>query len=103
EGLEVVKKLVAEGARRPNTQKFTLLLLSNPEQPLFIQRDVNDDFVREVVTKLESVRCSHQALSPVTGLDAARNLLAEERATIQHLHVVSDYRLADWQGQKALV
>ena len=31
QGIEVIKKLVAEGARRPNTQQFTLILLSDPQ------------------------------------------------------------------------
>src|SRR5690606_7286841 len=39
EARAVVQRLVAEGARRPNTQQFTLILLSNPEQPIFSQED----------------------------------------------------------------
>ena len=102
DGVDVVKKLVAEGARRPDTQKFTLLLLSNPEQPLFSQRDVNDAFIAELETKLENVRCSHRLLDLTSGFEAARKLFAEEKATVKHLHVISDYRSGDWNDQKAL-
>ena len=102
DAIDVVKKLVAEGARRPDTQKFSLLLLSNPEQPLFSQRDVNDVFIAELETKLENVRCSHRLLDLVAGFEAARKLLAEEKVTVKHLHVISDYRKVDWTDQKAL-
>lgn len=102
EGLSVVKRLVAEGARRPNTQRFTLLLLSNPEQPLFSQRDVNDGFITELETKIENLKCSHRSLDLVTGLDAAGQFLAEEKAADKHLHLVSDFRDNDWASQKAL-
>ncbi len=43
EGLSIVRRLVAEGARRPGTQQCTLLLLSHPDRPLFFKhRDVNN-------------------------------------------------------------
>lgn len=102
EALNVVRKLVAEGARRPDTQRFTLLTLSNPEQPLFTQRDVNGDFLNELDTKLENLACSHRALDLTGGLEVARKLLAQERATIRHLHVVSDFRNSDWVDQRAI-
>jgi len=102
EGLEVVRRLVAEGARRPDTQTLTLLLLSNPDQPVFLQRDVNEPFVTEVETRLERLAPSHQALDLARGIDAAGKILAEERGGIRHLHVISDYRLADWSAQTAV-
>ena len=102
EGVDVVKKLVAEGARRPDTQKFSLLLLSNPDQPVFSQRDVNDAFINELEAKIENLRCSHRALDLVAGLNAGKKLLTEQKATIKHLHVISDFRDGDWQNQKAL-
>jgi hypothetical protein len=102
DGISVVKKLVAEGARRPNTQRFSLLLLSEPDQPFFSQRDVNDTFLSELETKLENLRCSHRSLDMVRGLEAARMLLAEDKAATKHLHLVSDFRLSNWRNQQAL-
>ena len=104
EGLKIINRLAAGGADQPNTQKLTLLRLSRPEQPIFVERDVNEDFVTELSTKLDqqSFPCTHQALDLVAGLQAARKLLADERGTIQHLHVISDFRERDWQDQKAI-
>lgn len=104
EGVSVIKKLVAEGSRRPGTQMFSLVLLSNPEQPVFSQRDVSESFVAELDTKLENLKPSHQALSLVDGLNAARTLFGdkEERGSVKHLHVLSDFRQRDWQDSKAL-
>ena len=104
EALKIVNRLAAGGAEQPNTQKLTLLRLSKPEQPVLSERDVNEDFVTELSTKLDqqSFPCTHRALDLVTGLQAARKLLSGERGTIQHLHVISDFRERDWQDQKAI-
>ena len=102
ESLEIVRKLVAEGSRRPGTQKFTLLTLSNPDQPLVTQREVDETFLVELDGKLRNQKCTHQTLDLVKGLEGASNVLLEDRATIRHLHVISDYRQPDWQEQQSL-
>ncbi len=104
EGVKIVNQLVAGGAQLPNTQKLTLIRLSQPEQPFLIERSVNEDFVTELSSKLDpqSFKCTHQALDLVTGLRAARKLLAEEKGAIQHLHLISDFRDHDWRDQKAI-
>ena len=99
---DVIQKLVAEGARRPGTQKFTLVALSQPSQPLFTQQEVNDEFLVELDTKLKSLKPTHQSLGLLSGLEGARNMLLEDRATVRHLHVISDFRLKDWQDQQSL-
>lgn len=101
QGLDVVRKLVAEGSRRPDTQTLTLILLSNPEQPIFLERDVDEAFVTELETRLERLQPTHRALDLSTGVDAAAKLFAEGKGGVRHLHIVSDYRLADWSTQSA--
>lgn len=102
ESLEIVRKLVAEGSRRPGTQKFTLLTLSNPDQPLVTQRDVDETFLVELDGKLRNQQCTHQTLDLVKGLEGAGNVLMEDQAAVRHLHVISDYRQPDWQEQQSL-
>lgn len=104
EAIKIVNRLVAGGAEQPNTQKLTLLRLSRPDQPVLSERDVNESFVTELSTKLDqqSFPCTHRALDLVSGLQAAQKLLAGEMGTIQHLHVISDFRERDWQDQKAI-
>lgn len=102
ESTQIVRRLVAEGSRRPGTQKFTLLTLSNPDQPLFTQRDVDETFLVELDGKLRNQRCTHQTLELVKGLEGASNVLLEDRAAIRHLHVISDFRQRDWQEQQTL-
>jgi hypothetical protein len=102
QAVEIVKKLVAEGSRRPGTQKFTLVAMSQPDQPLFTQREVDDQFQIELDTKLKNLTCSHQKLSLSAGFDGARNVLIEDRAAIRHLHVISDFREGDWEDQQSL-
>ncbi|MDA0281985.1 MAG: BatA domain-containing protein [Planctomycetota bacterium] len=102
ESLDIVRKLVAEGSRRPGTQKFTLLILSNPEQPLVTQREVDETFLVELDGKLKNQNCTHQTFDLVTGLEGARDVLLADRAAVRHLHVISDYRETDWQEQQSL-
>jgi len=104
ESLKIVNRLVAGGTEQPNTQKLTLLRLSKPDQPIFTERDVNEDFLTELSAKfdVQTFPCTHQALSLVDGLKSARKLLSEEKGAIQHLHVISDFRDKDWQDQKGL-
>lgn len=104
EALAVVNQMLAEGAQRPDTQTFSLIRLSRPEQPFVSQRDVNDAFVMEMATKLEpqTFECTHQSLDLVAGLRTALQFLQEEKGTVQQLHVVSDFREADWKDQKAI-
>ncbi|MBC8113367.1 MAG: BatA domain-containing protein, partial [Candidatus Saccharimonas sp.] len=73
EALKIVNRLVAGGAEQPNTQKFTLLRLSKPEQPVLSERDVNEDFVTELSAKFDpqAFPCTHRALDLVEGLRAA--------------------------------
>lgn len=102
EALDVVRKLVAEGANRPGTQKFTLLLLSQPDQPVFTQQEVDQQFQVELDSRLERMKCSHQSLELEHGLEGARNVLVEDRASVRHLHIISDFRNPDWEDQKTL-
>lgn len=102
EAKDTIKKLIAEGARRPGTQKFTLILLSEADQPVFTQREVDDQFQVELDSKLEDLKASHQSLNLLDGLVGANNILAEDQAVVRHLHVISDFRLSDWEDQKAV-
>jgi len=104
EAVKVVNQIAAGGAQQPNTQKMTLIRLSQPEQPFFSERIVNEDFVTELLSKLDAqtFQCTHRALDLTSGLQAVKKLFDGERGTIQHLHVVSDFREHDWRDQKAI-
>lgn len=102
EGLAVVRRLVAEGARRPGTQQLTLLLLSKPDRPMFYKRDTNNALAAELENALEHLECTHQGLDLVTGVEAAGKLLGQDPGTVRHLHVISDFRAFDWRERPAL-
>lgn len=102
EGLAIVRRLAAEGARRPGTQQCTLILLSQPDHPLFQKRDVNNTFVVELENAFERLECKYQSLDLVTGVEAATKLMSQDAATVRHLHIVSDFREKDWRDRPAL-
>ena len=102
QALDVVRKLAAEGSRRPNTQKMTIVLLSDLEKPLKQYVDVNAELLTDLEADFENLQCSHQTLDLSDGLEAAGRLFAAEPASMKHLHVVSDFRDRDWTDHTAL-
>lgn len=102
EALEVVRKLVAEGARHPDTQELTLVFLSNPTEPAVRQQRVNKELLNQIESELENRQCTHQSLSLADGLDMASRILADQVGKIRHLHVISDFRQQDWEQQESL-
>lgn len=102
EGLQVIRKIASEGTNRPNTEKFSLIVLSRADAPLFLQRDINEELINELDAKLSNLTCSHQSLDLNPGLEAAVDLLNEDRAIIKTLHLISDFRKSDWQEKKGV-
>lgn len=102
EAKKVILDLVHEGAKRPQTQKFSMVLLSKPNDFLFSQVDVSDELERDLREKLENLEPSFQRPDLQAGLEVAGKHLLKEEATIKYLHVFSDFRQTDWQGKEAL-
>lgn len=100
----VIRKLLAEGAQRPGTQRFTLICLSRPAETIsgLSERDIDDVFVKDAAGKLENIDCTFGAFPLTPALTAARQRLGEDRATTKHLHILSDFRRHDWAEDKAL-
>jgi Aerotolerance regulator N-terminal/von Willebrand factor type A domain len=100
---EVVQKLVSDGARRPGANKFTLLLLSRPDSTYanLGERAVDEPFVQELTSRLEGLECTFGRGDLLTGLEAAGSRLAGDRDSATYLHVLSDFRRADWIGSSA--
>ncbi|AMV19867.1 BatA domain-containing protein [Planctomyces sp. SH-PL14] len=100
----VIRKLLAEGAQRPGTQRFTLIRLSRPAETIsgLSERDIDDAFVKDAAGKLENIDCTFGAFPLTPALTAARQRLGEDRATTKHLHILSDFRRHDWAEDKAL-
>lgn len=105
EAKAVIRKLVAEGANRPGTQRFTLLLASRPDEPVagLSARDIDDTLVDEVSSRLEDLASTHQAVDLHAAIEAARARLDSDRDAQRHLHVVSDFRRKDWHESPPMV
>lgn len=99
---EVLRRIADEGSHKPDTQTLTVLLASNPEQPLVNQQNLNADFVAGLDSVLKGMICSHQALDLAQGVEACRRLLAEHPAGARNFHLVSDFREHDWGSDAAL-
>ncbi len=102
EALKVVQRLAEEGARRPGTQKLSVALLSDPDVPIINGEELNQQFLNKLRDDLSNLKCGHQALNLLEGVEAARRHVLQDRAVFRTLHVVSDYRESDWGREPAL-
>lgn len=100
--LDVIRKIAAEGERKPDTQTLTLLVLSNPAQPIYTQENLNKDFLSRLEGGLKGLRCSHRALGLAPGADAARRMLSDLAGAARNFHLISDFRQHDWEDDPAL-
>jgi hypothetical protein len=100
--LDVVRKIAAEGERKPDTQTLTLLLLSNFAQPVYTRENLNRDFVVRLEAGLKGLRCSHRALDLAAGVEEARKLLTDLAGAARNFHLISDFRRHDWEDNAAL-
>ncbi len=99
--LDAVRKIAQQGARQAGTQNLSLLLLSQPDQPLLTQASLDPTVLNELESKLENLKCSHRALDLVNGLQIAGQQL-KNPAAAKHLHVIGDFRSRDWGPDSAL-
>jgi hypothetical protein len=100
-----VRRIVAEGARRPGSQLLTMILMSAPDKVVsgLSERVVDEPLLTEISERLESIPCTHQAVDPALALEAARRRLVDERSTIRQVHVLSDFRRTNWIDNKGAV
>lgn len=100
----VIRKLLAEGAQRPGTQRFTLILLSRPAETIsgLSEREIDDAFLKDAAAKLENIDCTYGTFSLAKALASARDRLASDQAAAKHLHILSDFRRSDWSDDKGL-
>ncbi|MFK7822204.1 MAG: CARDB domain-containing protein, partial [Planctomycetaceae bacterium] len=101
-GVAVVKRLLSEGANQPGTQQISIMLMSRPDKLLVTEEAVDESLLADVTTKLHSLKCTSRALEPRVSLEAARSMLAEDRAVVRQVHVVTDFRAGDWSAQPAV-
>jgi hypothetical protein len=100
---EIVRKLAAEGAQRPETQLLTVLRMSRPSDSLggLSERSVDDALVAELSTRLEDMSCTYGSVDVAAALETLRARLADDAASVKQLHIVSDFRRDDWHDNKA--
>ena len=102
DAVDIVRRLITEGAARPNSQKLTLLLVSRPEQPVIVERPINKTMRSELKMQLRNLRCSSRAARVSGALEAALRLLRDDRTVSRHLHVITDFRERDWIEDKSV-
>ncbi|MCA8999542.1 MAG: BatA domain-containing protein [Planctomycetaceae bacterium] len=100
---ETVRRIVAEGARRPGSQLLSLILMSAPDKTVsgLSERTIDETLLTEVTDQLESLSCSSQTADPATALESARQRLGDDRSALRTVHVLSDFRKQDWIDNKA--
>lgn len=102
-GKEVIRKIAAEGERKPDTQALTLILATNPDQPVLNQENLNREFTARLEATLNGLRGSHRRVDLAAGVAAANRMLSEHPGGARSFHLISDFREEDWNDDSALV
>lgn len=100
---EVLQRLIAEGAQRPGTQQLTLILMSRPTESIsgLAEREIDVALLTEMADRIPLMECTHQAFDPAAALAAAKERLADDRASLRYVHVLSDFRRDNWLDNKS--
>lgn len=102
-GKEVIRKIAAEGERKPDSQVLTLLVATNPDQPVLNQESLNKDFTNRLETTLKALRGAHRRVDLAAGAAAAGRMLVENPGGARSFHLISDFREEDWADDSAIV
>ena len=96
-----LRDFAAEAAREAGGARLSVLLLSRAggDSALFARREVTTGFLSDLAEKLDALEPTHARHRPAAGLDAAaRRLGADDGAGERVVHLLSDFRAADWGG-----
>jgi hypothetical protein len=96
----VVQDLAAFATEATSPQSLTLLRLSDLANPRSIDR-LNTATLNELRQYLADIEVSPLHIDMVQGLRAAEAILNDAREERRLLHIVSDFRSADWTGASA--
>jgi len=99
---ETIRRIVAEGSRRPGTQLFSLILMSSPDKTVsgLSERGIDETLLAEISQQLDALNCTFRAADPAAALEAARQRLGENRSGVRTVHVLSDFRKSNWTENK---
>lgn len=99
---KIAKEIASEGERRPEIHKLTLILASQPSQPVFTLQNLDSEFLAEMQSRLETIQCSHRRFNLVDGVKAAQEILVEQKGSVLNFHFISDFRDPEWTEDAAL-
>lgn len=104
------RRLVERASKEPGEQRVSIYFLSkllkNEADARLVNQQATEEFVRQVLTAFENVKCTYQQLDLQEGLKrAGRKLLdnKETRTAVKYVHVISDFRSDDWKTQTSMV
>ena len=102
---EVIQRLASAASSQSGTQKFTLLLLSKPGETVagLTEQTLSPALLTDLKTYLEDAPCSFRRLPLSEGLAAAKARLLDDQSAAKYLHVLTDFREADWLDDQATV
>ncbi|WP_437185951.1 BatA domain-containing protein [Planctomicrobium sp. SH668] len=102
---DAIRRIVAEGARRPGSQLLTMVLMSAPDRVVsgLSERVIDDALLAEITDRLTTLKCTNQASDPAVALEAAQRRLLEDRSSVRTVHVLSDFRKSNWIDNKGAI
>lgn len=101
--LSTLEAMLSEGSRLSSSARVTILSTTTPGRPIVSDRILDGAFVQEFLPRLRNLPCSQKASTPLAALNAARDILAADPGVAPRLHLLTDFRSADWDGQPEIV
>lgn len=102
EATKIAKEIAAAGERRPEIHKLTLMIASDPSQPVFTMENLDSEFLAVFQSRLETLNCSHRRLPVIDAVQAAERILKDQKGSVVNFHFLSDFRDPDWAEDGAL-
>lgn len=96
DALTTLENLLAQGSRQPGASRVTILPMTDPKRPIVSDRVLDGSLVQELLPRIRNLSCTWRPASPVDSLIAARDILAADGGASPQVHVLTDFRSADW-------
>lgn len=96
--IDTVKRMVSQSSSQPRSQRVTVLTMTHPDRPLVTDRTLDGALIQELKPRLDNLKCSYMAVTPVAAIAAAEQILSGDGGVAPRVHVITDLRKSDWGG-----
>lgn len=102
-GVVALEQMLTESGQIPGAARFTLLLATQPNQPVVADRAIDQSALQDLLPRIRNLSCSYRTAALAPALQSANDILSADSGVAPQVHVLTDLRRTDWAGQPELV